>query len=253
MKSSTHKLVLLTASFLTLGSAFADVRDEINQTYDFNRNGIISLSNVNGNVEITGCDCTQVTLRAEIIASNQEIRDRITVDIDASNDRLSIETRYAKKRFKWNNDNGHSKVNYFLSVPSSVRLKGMSLVNGDLDINGVFGILKANLVNGELTTDGLSSDVSVESVNGNIEIVMTDLSDVNDISLNSVNGGIYLTLPSNPDITLKANTVNGRLSNDFDINVNKHKYVGATMKGTLGTGQVNIEIETVNGRVSVKR
>ncbi len=253
MKSSTKSLALLTASLLTFGSAVADIHDEINQVYDFNRDGIISLSNINGDVEVTGCDCNQVTLRAEIIASDQAVRDRISVEIDASDNRLSIETRYAKTGLKWGNNNGHSKVNYFLSVPNTVSLKGFSLVNGDLDIKEVTGKLKANLVNGELSTDGLSSDVQAESVIGDISIVMNNLTHVEDIRLNSVNGGISLTLPSNADATVKANTVNGRLSNDFDIDVKKHKYVGSSMTGTLGSGRVSIDLETVNGRVIVNR
>ena len=50
---------------------------------------------------------------------------------------------------------------------------------------------------------------------------------------------------------LEAETVNGHLSNDFGIPVNKHKYVGADMTGSIGSGGGEVRLNTVNGKIQV--
>ena len=50
---------------------------------------------------------------------------------------------------------------------------------------------------------------------------------------------------------VRAETVNGRLSNDFGIEVKKGRYVGASMNGTIGGGGPRIDLETVNGSIHI--
>jgi len=239
-------MILITSAF-TLLSASAKVQDEINQVYDFSANGEINLSNINGDVRISACDCSQVTLRAQIMASNQELRDRISVEIDANESRLDVKTRYEKSS---KHNYGQSRVDYTLTVPNTVNLDDIELVNGNLTISGVSGKLGAELVNGHLDSDGSSSDIDVDAVNGDIDIRVENFAHLKRIELNSVNGAIKLRLPNADDISLDASSVNGSLSNEFGIPVKKHKWVGSSMKSTQ-RGSVDIELETVNGSIRV--
>ena len=200
---------------------------------------------------VTACDCSQVNLKAKIIASNQETRDRISIDIDESSSLLRINTRYEENHGRrWNNN--RSEVIYTLSVPNDVSLDDFELVNGDLTIKGVKGELDAELVNGELTSDGNTSTTRVNMVNGDMEIRFTSLDNAKKIDLESVNGDIELYLPANANASIDADTVSGRISNDFGIEVIKHKWVGSEMRGKLGSGDVNIDLENVNGKIRVK-
>jgi DUF4097 and DUF4098 domain-containing protein YvlB len=70
-----------------------------------------------------------------------------------------------------------------------------------------------------------------------------------EISLSSVNGTIEVFLDGSAEI--EAETVNGRIRNDFGIEVKKGKYVGSSMSGSIGGGGPAIEIETVNGGIRV--
>ncbi|TQV86852.1 DUF4097 family beta strand repeat-containing protein [Aliikangiella coralliicola] len=255
IKNHFRKISFLPAILaVTLSTnANADVNDTIEKTFSFDSDGKIQLSNVNGDVSISACGCNEVHLIAEITASNQEIRDRITVEIDESSSNLRIKTRYKNnenRKRSWNN--GHSQVTYTLSVPNDVQLSDIDLVNGDLKINGVTGKLKADLVNGELHSDGLTSTTSVNMVNGDMDIKFADLSNAERVNLESVNGNITVYLPSDADATLDAETVSGRISNEFGINVVKHKYVGSEMRGAIGGGGVKINLDNVNGRIEVK-
>ena len=249
------KTGILTIALATAisGAALADVNETIEKTFDFDSSGKIELSNVNGNVTFNACDCSQVTLIANITASSQEVRDRISIDIRDSANKLSIKTKYKENRNRsWNNS--HSEVVYTLSVPNDVKLDEIDLVNGDLILNGVTGSLNADLVNGALQSDGLTASTSVDMVNGDMDIHFSDLSNAERIELESVNGDINVYLPSsaNANATVNAETVSGRISNEFGMKVIKHKYVGSEMKGVIGGGDVRIDLENVNGRIAVK-
>lgn len=247
-KSVLVGLVALSFSFV----ASADVTDVIEKSYDFSNDGKVNLSNVNGDVRIDSCDCSQLQLKATIEASDQETRDRITIEIDADSDEISVKTKYAKRDKDWNNRNRHSKVTYELTVPSGVALSDIDLVNGDLTIEGVKGKLNANLVNGDLRSDGLTSNTEANTVNGDIKLVFSDLSDAGKIILNSVNGDIIASLPSHANAKVSAETVSGRISNEFGLKVNKHKWVGSDMEGVIGDGSVTIKMNNVNGRINLK-
>jgi hypothetical protein len=73
------------------------------------------------------------------------------------------------------------------------------------------------------------------------------------ISLETVNGKVNLLLPSDANATLKADSVNGNITNDFGLPVRKGKYVGRDMYGRLGNGDVQIRLESVNGGLTVSR
>ena len=72
-----------------------------------------------------------------------------------------------------------------------------------------------------------------------------------DIQMESVNGRVELFLPGGAAADVEAETVNGRIRNDFGIDVHKGKYVGSTMRGTIGSGGARITLETVNGSISL--
>ena len=241
---------LLVASFTAFASA--DVTDVIEKSYDFDQNGKISLSNVNGDVTITACDCEQVNLTATIKTSDQETRDRITIKINASESNLSVKTKYAKKDKGYHDRNNHSQVTYSLSVPNDVNLNDIDLVNGDLKISKVTGKLNADLVNGELTSDGMTSSTQVELVNGDMNISFKNLDNAKKIKLESVNGDIVVRVPSDANLDVSAETVSGKITNDFGLNVHEGRYVGSDMKGTLGDGSVELSMENVNGRIKLK-
>ena len=249
------KSIIIPAAALTLisGIATADVTDKIEKTYDFDKNGKVSLSNINGDVFIKACDCKKLTLLALITASDQETRDRISVKIKASKSKLSVETKYAERDNNWHNKNRSSEVVYHLSVPNDVNLNNIELVNGSLKISGVTGKLNADLVNGELRSDGLTSDTKIDMVNGDIEVSFESLDNAKNVNLESVNGDIIVSLPSDAGAKISAETVSGRISNEFGLKVNKGQWVGSDMSGTIGNGKVDIKMENVNGKIQLKR
>lgn len=233
-------------------SAFAKVEDTISKQFNMPADGIISLSNINGNVSVSNCNCSSVSVNATIIASSEELREQIDVSMEQSGDKLTIKTNYQKKRTSWGNGD-YSKVHYELLVPSSMNLNNFNLVNGNLSVSGISGELDADLVNGTVTSDGAQSNIDISMVNGDIKLNIVDSSNIQEIELESVNGAIELALPANSDMMVDAETVNGSIDNEFGLYVKKHKYVGSSMVGEVGNGRIKVELENVNGSISLQR
>ena len=260
MRGSRGVLAVVSLVMLLAAVAGADApyREEIDETHPLAVNGSVSLENVNGDVSIEVWDRDAVRVVAVKEASSQERMDAMTVDIDAGSDAIRIETRYRKhERGHWDrhtfwSDRGHSEVEYTLTVPRLARLDGIDLVNGSLVVIGVDGDVNAECVNGSIRVQEATGDIDLSTVNGGIELYYDDAEPVREVELESVNGGIELILSPSSSAFVRAETVNGRISNDFGLEVKKGRYVGASMRGDIGGGGAEIRMETVNGGITVR-
>jgi len=227
--------------------------EEFHHTYPLSAGGKIELSNINGAVHITAWDQNQVKVDAVKYANTKERLDEAKIEVDASNDYVSIRTKYRDHDHTWNSDgwNNPASVEYNLTVPRNARLDGIELVNGPLDIHGVAGEVRASCVNGKLSADGLQGRTELSAVNGRMEIQFERLGD-SPIELSDVNGSIELTLPSDANAEVEASTVSGGIENDFGLHVNHHRWVGHDMRGELGGGGTRIKLSDVNGRIEVR-
>ena len=73
------------------------------------------------------------------------------------------------------------------------------------------------------------------------------------VDLESVNGAITLKLPAKANAQVDAETVNGKITNDFKLAVEKGQWVGSSMEGRVGSGGARISIETVNGNIGINK
>ena len=222
----------------------AEVKEEFHKTVPLNADGRVSLDNINGGVEITGWNKSEVQIDAVKSASDQQKLNDITIEVNGSGNSVEIETKYAK-HFMNNNPGG---VTYTLHVPQNARIDKINLVNGSMTVQKLTGEINANLVNGKVQASDLTGTADLATVNGTIEANYSSLTSVREIKLKSVNGTIDLKLPPSPNAEVEASTVNGGISTDFPLQV-KGKWVGKNMSGTLGSGGVRIELSNVNGSI----
>jgi hypothetical protein len=202
-------------------------------------------------VSIEAWDEPRLWLRAEKSASSQELLDRLKIEVESDGDGVSVKTRYPNTRRHEHEEGRHMEVEYTLVVPRSAVIDRVELVNGDLKISGVEGGVRADTVNGRIVVDGFAGALRLESVNGNIDAHCGGAILSDELQLETVNGSVRVHLPAGASASVDVETVNGRISNDFGLQVNKHKYVGADMRGDIGGGGPEIQIETVNGAVSL--
>jgi DUF4097 and DUF4098 domain-containing protein YvlB len=236
-----------------------DETERFTQTYPLSANGKISVSNVNGSITVDVWDRSEVKLEYVKTAADREALADIVIKIDSQPDSLSVETDFNKLYRNLKTYGGQRKnyrrsdVDYHLTVPRAAVLNQIATVNGSVGVAGAVNVTKASAVNGEVRATNLSGAANLSTVNGTIEADFDRLQTGSRISLNVVNGTINLTIPSDADATVKADTVNGKISNDFGLPVRKGEYVGSDLYGKIGSGDAQIRLNSVNGALSVKR
>jgi DUF4097 and DUF4098 domain-containing protein YvlB len=141
------------------------------------------------------------------------------------------------------------EVRFTVLVPSGTNFAGRT-VNGGIDADSIDGNVEASSVNGgiEATASGW---VSATTVNGGIDVVMGRTDWVGELRLGTVNGGINVVLPGNASADVRIRTANGEIDSDFPINM-KGKYWNNRADGTIGGGGRELEIESVNGGVTLQ-
>jgi DUF4097 and DUF4098 domain-containing protein YvlB len=236
--------------------ALADETERFTQTYPLNTNGRVSVSNVNGSVTIETWDRNEVKLDYVKTADTRENLAEVTVRIDARQDAFSVETDYGDWKRRNSTERrtyGKLQVEYRLTVPRGAVLNSIETVNGSVNIAGAGNLTKASSVNGEVRATNLRGTANLTTVNGTVVADFNQLQTGSRISLNTVNGTVDLMIPSDANVTIKADTVNGSITNDFGLPVRKGQYVGRDLYGKVGTGDVQIRLNSVNGGLSIKR
>jgi DUF4097 and DUF4098 domain-containing protein YvlB len=223
--------------------------EELHQTYALSANGRIELENINGPVQVKVWDRDEVKVDATKRAGSKQDLDEVQIKIRSEKDSLSIRTEYPRHNNTWTRNNPGS-VDYMLTVPRNVRLEDIKLVNGDLEIEGVAGDVRASCVNGRLVAHGMTGRTELSTVNGRLEATLDRLAAPVEVS--SVNAEVQLTLPSDAKAEIEASTVSGSISNDFGIHVAKHSWVGHQLNGELGGGGTRVKVSNVNGRIEIR-
>jgi len=240
---------------LALGAHASDhsgaLTEEFHQTYAITADGRVELDNINGAVHVSSWDRNEVKVDAVKYADTKEKLDEMKIEIDAGKDYLSVRTKYPNHDHSWNwgSHNNPGGVEYTLTVPRTVRLDEIKLINGSLDVNGVSGEVRASCINGRLEAHDLAGRTELSTVNGRLEAKFQQLAGQT-VELNSVNGEIGLTIPSDSNAEVEASTVSGGIHNDFGLRVSHH-FVGHNLRGELGNGKVHIRLSDVNGRIEI--
>jgi DUF4097 and DUF4098 domain-containing protein YvlB len=244
----------ITILLLAAGAGWAaDTNETFDKTYPLAAGGRVSVENINGDLHIEVWDRSEVHVVAVKEAESSDALQALDIKVDASANSLSIETKYPSSDGWgfWKHSHGHMQVDYTLTIPRGARVSGVDLVNGSMDVTGVEGGLEAETVNGAIRAQNVRGLVELSTVNGTLEIEYGQLERTDRIHLESVNGTIKLTLPKSTNADVEAETVNGSIRNDFGVEVKKGRWVGSSMRGSIGNGGGEIKLETVNGAIQV--
>jgi DUF4097 and DUF4098 domain-containing protein YvlB len=250
--------MLVALSSLLIGTlAFAETKTEPVQILNLQAGGYLSLENINGDVTIEGWKKNQVSISAVKNGKPKDL-DRIkvvlSVDKYEGKDWIHVETEYLESRGGFLSFlKGAGSIDYTIKVPSDAILEDIELVNGNLKVTGVTGYLSLGTVNGSITASGMAGNAWVETVNGNLDLSFDKMGKGQSVDLESVNGAIVIRIPAKASAHVEAETLNGNISNEFGLTVEKGEWVGRSMKGLVGSGDARITLETVNGSIDVKK
>lgn len=233
----------------------SDITERFDQTYPLNPNGRVSLSNINGSIEVVAWDRNEVRVEATKTADSAETMALMEIKVRSTPERLSIDVDLSGARAIWRrNDVGRKAViDFKISVPRTAILNEVETVNGSVSVANLTNFTKISAVNGAVTARNLRGNANLSTVNGDVNCEFDRAEAGTKIALNTVNGRVSLTLPSDINATIKADTLNGNIVNDFGLPVRKGEYVGRDLYGRIGTGEVDIKLDSVNGQLSILR
>ena len=234
-----------------------DETEKFEQTYPLSKNGNVSVSNVNGSIVVEAWDRDEVRLEATKTADSKETLADVEIKISSTADSFSVEADY--KGWKWNDKRGNENrnrrldVEFRLSVPRTAVLNEIETVNGSVSVSNFTNVTKISAVNGNVTASNLRGAATLSTVNGQVAADFDRVEGTSRINLSTVNGQVNLVLPSDVSATVKAESLNGAITNDFGLTVRKGQYVGRDLYGRIGSGEAQIKLSSVNGGLSISR
>ncbi len=141
-------------------------------------------------------------------------------------------------------------VEFQVKVPAGVRFVGRT-VNGGISASGLTADAEATTVNGGVEIEA-GGTARATTVNGGISARLGRADWAGLLKLTTVNGGIDVAVPAGLNTELKASTVNGDIQTDFPVTMTG-RISKRHVQGTIGTGGRQLEMETVNGSIELKK
>ncbi|HSI88780.1 MAG TPA: DUF4097 family beta strand repeat-containing protein [Pyrinomonadaceae bacterium] len=237
-------------------AAVQDVTEKFDQTHPLGPGGRVSVSNVNGPIVVEAWDRNEVRVEATKIADSAETLAEMEIDVDARADRISVSVDHKGWRFDsrtGRDRNRRAEVHFKLSVPRGAVLDEIATVNGKVTVSNFTNSVKVSAVNGDVEATNLKGTVKLSTVNGEVMAEITDAEPGSQLNLSTVNGSVSVLLPSDINATIKADSLNGNITNDFGLPVKKGEYVGRNLHGRLGSGDVQVRLDSVNGPLKISR
>ncbi|MEP7213082.1 MAG: DUF4097 family beta strand repeat-containing protein [Acidobacteriota bacterium] len=234
-----------------------DETEKFEQTYPLSATGRVSVSNVNGSITVEAWDRNEVHLEAIKTADSKETLADVDIKVDSRPDTFSVEADYGSWKQNrdggWKTSNRRIEVQFRLQVPRTAVLNEVETVNGSVTVSNFSNFTKISAVNGDVTATNLRGAAELSTVNGQVAADFDQLAPASRINLSTVNGRVNLVIPSDANAMVKADSLNGNISNDFGLPVRKGKYIGRDLHGRLGGGQVPIKLNSVNGPLTIGR
>lgn len=223
-------------TILVFCGALALADEDINQKMDAASDGIVTISNVAGSVEVQGWSRNEVEVTGTLGDDVEELV------FERDDDEIMIKVKVPRRGSR----DISSRLEVKIPAGSSVRI---NTVSADIDVENVAGEQRLEAVSGDITTAAAGSDIDVKTVSGDVEVggenqpVRTRLNSVSgdidaedlagEIVAESVSGDIAVTQSAFERASLQ--TVNG----DVVFHARLH-------------GTTRLDIETINGEVDIE-
>jgi hypothetical protein len=216
---------------------------EWRKTYQLAPNGRVEIGNVNGKIDVQPAEGNTVEVVALKKAKGpspeaaKSALDRITIEEDASADRVKIDTKFAKTTGIFHS--GGLQVEYRVKVPV-----------GGIDLAGLKGRINAETTNGGVHARDVAGQIEATTTNGGLDIELARMPE-GGVKLECTNGGIKLRLPRDAKATISARITNGGINaGDLPIETSGEKN-RRRLDGRLNGGGPRIDIEGTNGGITL--
>jgi Putative adhesin len=251
--------LLFVAAGLALPARQAAAQNEFHWKGKVAAGKAIEIKGVNGDVSaVAGSGDVEVTA---VKHAHRSDPDEVKIAVVEHADGVTICAVYPSDGRRENTceagDHGHMStrdndvvVDFTVRVPAGVRFVGRT-VNGAVEAANLASDVDANTVNGSIrvSTSGVAQ---AQTVNGSITASLGRANWSDALEFRTVNGGITLRLPADLAAEVRAQTVNGEIETDFPLMVSG-RMGPRRLRGTIGSGGRQLELETVNGSIRLRK
>ena len=152
----------------------------------------------------------------------------------------------------WKN-NRKLEVQFRLQVPRTAVLNEIETVNGLVTVGNFVSMTKVSAVNGNVTATNLRGAANLSTVNGEVMADFDRLETGSRITLSTVNGRVtwsFLRMQTRRSRQIRSMAT---LRTTSAFRLRKDNMFGRDLYGRVGSGEVNIKLDSVNGALAIKR
>jgi hypothetical protein len=253
-------IAILTLAFgIGANSAFSAVeilQEIIEQSHVVDPNGTLSIHDTDGSIQIYGSDSPEISILAIKKAYTQDRLKSIVVDVRATPKSIEIETTTVPKKRALSLRDRSGTVEYIVTVPQTIRITRLDLVNGEILVEGLRGgSASAHVVNGVLTAHNCFGDLDFTIVRGRLEVAYDWWDNTRFVvRLSSSHGNIRAIIPSDASAGITARTETGRIENVFELRKEiPREPVHSLEFATKPTPEATFEISSASGAIRIEK
>ena len=197
--------------------------------------GVVEISNVSGNIEVSGWDRSEVGVHADLAGGVEG------VEVSSEGGHTSIKVRQPALY-------GNGPARLQVKIPKDSELD-VSAVSADVGTSGVLGVQRLSTVSGKITVEIAAADVELKTVSGSVQV--TGHGQPARLRASTVSADMHVEHGGGD---IEAGTVNGSLivSVDAARSVRAHTTSSAVrVEGTLARG-ATVEASSVSGNLTVR-
>jgi hypothetical protein len=243
----------LCALLAGCGGSTQPLEEVFEHTYPFDPGAAISLTSVDGSVQIYGSAKPEIRLQVIKKAYTAARLHRISVNVSAQRNSISIETIFPPKK-NWSFSDRSGTVDYIIVVPETARIARLELRNGEISVTGMQGgDVHANLGNGRLFVRNCFCDVQARQGTGAL-VLLYDWWNPRKFSANTqiADGNLVAVIPGDASFHLVAEAATGKIGNDF---AEKEQRTGAAVTkvdSLVGASpQATINLRAIDGNIKI--
>jgi DUF4097 and DUF4098 domain-containing protein YvlB len=213
---------------------------------------IITVRNGDGFIHVSESTSDRVEVRA---TKSRGAARTATFDVDESGDGVTICTLYERQTScRDRNRSGRTsvvRVDYTVLVPLDVRVN-VNTGNGEITVDRAGGEVSASTGKGRVFIATARGPVRASTGAGDVDVRLQSSAGDAGVDVVTGSGSIRLSVPSDFNGEIDAQSGNGALRSDFDITV-MGRLDATHIRGTIGRGGSRLHLQTGNGRIELRK
>ncbi len=227
------------------GALVRNDKTVITRSYPLGDNATVSLTNITGNITIEGWDQPQAEVRVTKEGGSEQDRQAVQIKLNSSNDLLSLETSPTRS--------SPVETHYELKLPTHVRAVKIKSADSAVKLSQMTGAITVSVQGSSIELKDISGAVRTKIVKGETKATLSQ-NPGEPQELSSISGDIELRLDGDIHADIIAETIDGEIEADDDLELKIEKrVVGQSATVRIGRGGVAVRIKTINGDIRIKK